>query len=144
MCLEGGGVGESLLQRLIDTILERRTFAVVGASRNPAKFGNQVYHALKRAGYNVYAVNPNAESIDGDTVWPSLDSIPEQIECVVTVVPPQVTEEIARHTGELQTPYIWMQPGSESELAVTEARRQGVEIVYGGPCIMVEAARRAR
>jgi len=124
----------------IREILAQRTFAVVGASRNPEKYGNKVYRALKRHGYKVFAVNPNAETVDGDPAYPRLDNIPEPIDCIVAVVPPHVTEQIMREAGRLHIPYVWMQPGSESEAAVNAAVAHGLEAVHGGPCIMVAAA----
>jgi predicted CoA-binding protein len=130
---------------LIEQILDQRRFAVAGASRDPEKFGYKVYKALKAAGYTVYPVNPNAEAIDGDTCYPTLDNIPDTLDCVVTVTQPAVTEEIARAAGHLKIPYIWMQPGSESTPAFNIARAYSMQIVSGGPCIMVATAeRRAR
>lgn len=128
------------LHSLIADILAQRRFAVVGASRDTEKYGYRVYKALKRAGYEAYAVNPNAETIDGDQVYPLLDTVPERPDCVVTVVPPEVTLEIAREAGRLRIPYMWMQPGSESLAAVNQARSAGLRIVHGGPCIMVAVA----
>jgi len=36
---------------------EKNIFAVVGASRDPRKYGYQVYKDLKNAGYEVYPVS---------------------------------------------------------------------------------------
>lgn len=127
----------------INEILGMQVFAVVGASRDPEKWGNRVYKALKRHGYTVYAVNPNADSIDGEPVYPLLDNVPDDIDCVVTVVQPEVTFEMVRTAARLNIPYVWMQPGSESEPAISESLAVGVQAVYGGPCIMVESDRRA-
>ena len=123
----------------IPYILGLRVFAVAGASRDENKFGYRVYRTLKQSGYRVYAVNPHADTIDGDVAYPLLDNLPETIECVVTVVPPEVTFEIVRQAGQLGIRNMWMQPGSESESAVIEAHAQGIDVVYGGPCIMVES-----
>lgn len=137
-------IPEHSFRQEIPEILAQRVFAVVGASRDPEKYGNKVYKTLKRAGYTVYAVNPNADDLDGDPVYPLLDNIPEKIDCVVTVVPPEVTVEIMPQAGHLRIPYCWMQPGSESEAAVKEARGHGIQPVYGGPCIMVAVATHPR
>ena len=134
---------EGKSHELTREILGKRVFAVVGASRDPEKFGNRVFYALKRHGYTVYAVNPNADSIDGEPVYPQLDNVPAEIDCVVTVVQPEVTFEIVRRAAHLGIPYVWMQPGSESESAINESQAVSVQAVYGGPCIMVEADRRA-
>jgi predicted CoA-binding protein len=123
--------------QVIHDILSRRVFAVVGASRDTEKYGYKVYKHLQKAGYSVYPINPNADDIDGEPTYPLLDNVPENIDCVVTVVPPEITFEIVRQAGALRIPYMWMQPGSESESAIIETQAQGIQAVYGGPCIMV-------
>ncbi len=125
------------MHSIIPLILGQRVFAVVGASRNIEKYGYKVYKALLAAGYTVYPVNPNADEIDGNKVYPTLEAVPEKIGCVVTVVPPNVTLEVMRHAGALSIPYVWMQPGSEGETAVMEAEASGIYVVHSGPCIMV-------
>ena len=56
-----------------------------------------MYKDLKNAGYEVYAVNPNAEEILGDKCYPNLESLPVKPGVVDVVVPPKVTE----HTVEI-------------------------------------------
>ena len=127
-------------RQIIHEILERRSFAVVGASRDPEKYGYKVYRALLDAGYDAYPVNPNAPHIDGNEVYPLLDNVPGTPDCVVTIVQPELTYDVARRCGHLHIPYMWMQPGSETHEAVLEAQSQGVQAVYGGPCILVALA----
>ena len=129
--------GGQEMHSIIQLILEQRVFAVVGASRNIEKYGYKVYKALLAAGFTVYPVNPNADEIDGNQVYPTLESVPKQINCVVTVVPPNLTLDIMRQAGALNIPYVWMQPGSEGETAVMEAETYGMDVVHSGPCIMV-------
>lgn len=130
------------LRTLIEQVLEQKTFAVAGVSRHPEKYGHIVYQKLKGAGYKVYAINPNTDSIAGDPCYPSLDNVPAAIDCVVTVTPPEVTEKTVRDAGHLRVPFIWMQPGSESTSAYNLARAFSMQVVSGGPCIMVSVAQR--
>ena len=44
----------------ISRMLAATTFAVVGASHRPEKYGYMVYQSLKAAGKTAYAVNPRA------------------------------------------------------------------------------------
>lgn len=122
---------------LVDTILSGTNFAVTGVSRDREKYGYKVYQSLKAAGYRVYPVNPNADSIDGDPCYPSLDSVPVAIDCLVTVTPPEITEETLYIAGRLKIPFVWMQPGSESLAAINSARAFSMQLIAGGPCIMV-------
>lgn len=132
-------------QTLEEQILQHKHFAVLGASRDRAKYGYKVYQKIKAAGYTVYAINPNADEIDGDPCYPSLDNTPASIDCLVTVTPPQVTEEALHLAGRLRIPFVWMQPGSESNAAYNTAQSAGIQVVSGGPCIMQAiAARKGR
>ena len=130
------------ISSLIEQILGKKTFAVTGVSRNPDKYGYIVYEKLKSAGYSVYAVNPNTDSIGSDPCYPRLENIPVQIDCLVTVTPPEITETTISDAGHLKIPYVWMQPGSESLTAENMANARGIQAVSGGPCIMVSIIKR--
>lgn len=112
-------------------------FAVVGASRDPHKYGHQIYRDLRTAGYTVYAVNPNADEILGDKCYPSVESLPEIPQVVDLVVPPKVTNQIVKTCKKLGVRKVWMQPGSESETALEFCEENSIEVVYG-VCVMVE------
>jgi predicted CoA-binding protein len=48
--------------------LANRRVAVTGVSRNPKGHGsNLVYQRLRERGYEVFAVNPNAHEVEGDS-----------------------------------------------------------------------------
>jgi len=123
---------------LIAEFVDRRNvIAVVGASRNPEKYGHKVYKDLKEAGYKVYPVNPNASEILGDRCYPSLRSLPERPDVVTVVVPPRVTEEVVKTCQDLGISKVWMQPGSESDRAIQFCRDAGIKVVHG-VCIIVQ------
>jgi predicted CoA-binding protein len=130
-------------EELIRAFLNKQNiFAVVGASRDPKKYGYQVYKDLKNAGYEVYAVNPNAEKILGDKCYPSLENLPTKPDIVDIVVPPRVTEEVVKTCKELGITRVWMQPGSESEKAIKFCEENTIDVVYG-VCVMIERARQS-
>ena len=125
-------------ERLIKSFLNKKNvFAVVGASRNPKKYGHQVYRNLRSAGYRVYPVNPNADEVLGDKCYPSLEDLPVKPDVVDVVVPPNVTEEVVKTCKKLGISKVWMQPGSESEEAINFCKENGIEVVYG-VCVMIE------
>ncbi len=127
---------------LIKKILERKNvIAVVGASRDPEKYGHQVYRDLREAGYTVYPVNPNAAAILGDRCYPDLESLPVKPDVINVVVPPEVTKEVVKSCKELGITNVWMQPGSESEKAIEYCEANGIDVVYG-VCIMVERSKK--
>ena len=117
-------------EELIKVFLDKRNvFAVVGASRDPKKYGYQVYKDLKGAGYKVYPVNPNAQEILGDKCYPSLEKLPVKPDVVNVVVPPKVTEHLVETCKKLGITKVWMQPGSESEKAIKFCEENGINVV---------------
>lgn len=121
---------------------KKNIFAVVGVSRDPKKYGHQVYKDLKNAGYEVYAVNPNAEEILGDKCYPSLENLPVNPDVVDVVVPSRVTEHMVETCKKLGITKVWMQPGSESEKAIKFCEQNGIDVVYG-VCVMVERTKQS-
>ncbi len=113
------------------------TYAVVGASRSPEKYGYLVYRTLKTAGKTAFAVNPRAEEVDGDRCYPTLTALPQTPDVAVMIVPPASTEAAVAECIRLGIRQIWMQPGAESGAAVAACREHGIAVVSGGPCIMV-------
>jgi len=129
-------------ERLIKSFLEKKNvFAVVGASRNPRKYGYQVYSDLRNAKYKVYPINPNTDKILGAKCYPSLNALPEKPDVADLVVPPKVTEQVVKTCKKLGIKKVWMQPGSESETAINFCRENDLDVVHG-VCVMVE--RRSR
>jgi predicted CoA-binding protein len=131
-------MNEGLIKEFLDN---RNIFAVVGASRDPQKYGFQVYRDLKSAGYQVYPINPNANEILGDKCYQSLEALPKKPDVVDVVVPPKVTEHVVEACQRLGITKVWMQPGSESEKAIKFCEENGVQTVHG-VCVMIERARR--
>jgi predicted CoA-binding protein len=130
-------MNEELIKEFLD---KKNIFAVVGASRDPQKYGYQVYQDLKKAGYEVYPVNPNADEIVGDKCYPSLENLPVKPDVVDVVVPPKVTEHVVETCKKLRITKVWMQPGSESEAAIKFCEEKGIDVVHG-VCVMIERAK---
>ncbi len=122
--------------RIKEFLKKENVFAVVGVSRNPEKYGHQVYKDLKEGGYTVYPVNPHVDEVLGDKCYPSLRDIPEKTDVVDTVVPPAVTEKIVEECRALGIDKVWMQPGSESEKAIEFCEKNGIQVVHD-VCVMV-------
>jgi len=125
---------------LIAECVNERVWAVVGASTNPAKFGNRIYRALKARGYRVYPVNPRARQIDGDPCYPSVASLPELPGVVNVVVPPAIGLAIAEEVAAAGIARIWFQPGAESPDNLARARSLDLKTVARA-CAMVECRR---
>ena len=122
----------------VENFVGQHKLAVVGVSRDTNKFGNAAYKALKEKGYQVYAINRNVETIEGDRCYASLDTLPEKVEGVVIVVPPTETEKVVREADAAGIKNVWMQQGAESDEAIQYCREHGLNEVHG-ECIMMFA-----
>src|SRR5512133_3075766 len=89
--------------------LAHKRVAVTGVSRTPASHGsNVVYKRLRERGYEAFAVNPNAETVEGDPAYHDLHSIPGGVEAVVIGTRPELAEQTVRECAELGIRHIWM------------------------------------
>ncbi|MBI4580491.1 MAG: CoA-binding protein [Planctomycetes bacterium] len=120
----------------IQGFLAFQTFAVVGVSEDPEKYGHIVYHDLKDKGFKLFAVNPRLEKLGDDACYPSLKALPEPVDGAVLVVPPPVTEQVVREAAEAGIPRVWMQPGSESDAALQFCEANNILAVHD-VCIMI-------
>jgi len=121
--------------------LASRRVAVTGVSREPKGHGsNVVYKRLRERGYEVFAVNPNADEVEGDPSYHDLRSIPGGVEAVLIGTRPAIAEEAMRECAELGIKHVWMHrgpgSGSVSETAAEYGREHGISVIDGGcPCM---------
>jgi predicted CoA-binding protein len=129
------------IEEAASAFLSNRRVAVTGVSRTPKEHGsNSVYRRLRERGYEVFAVNPNAERVEGDRCYRDLASIPGGVQAVVIGTRPQIAEDTMRECAELNIKHVWMHrgPGSGSvSAAATEYGRQhGITVIDGGCPLM--------
>jgi len=125
------------LETQIAKFLDGRRFAVAGASTDREKYGNKVLRVYQQKGHEVVPINPKADVVEGAKAVASLKDIDEPIHGVSIVTPPSVTEQVVDEAIALGIRHIWMQPGAESEAAVATAQQAGINLIYGGPCVLV-------
>ncbi len=119
-----------------DFINKSYTYAVVGASNNPEKYGYKVLKNLRESGYTVIPVNPKEDDIQGIKAYKTLKSYNGTIDVVIFIVPPAVTEEVLEELNLLKIKKAWMQPGSESKKAIEYCKSRNIECIHD-MCIMV-------
>ena len=110
--------------------------AVVGASNDPAKYGNVIVRNLAAKGYTVLPVNPRENEIAGLPAYPNLSAIPLPVDIVDIVTPPAVTKGILEEAARLGLPAVWLQDGSWDDAALEVAAKAPFRTVYEA-CIMV-------
>lgn len=120
-----------------------KRIAVTGVTRQPAGHGsNAVYQRLRERGYKVFAVNPNADKVEGDECYHSLREIPGGVEAVVIGTRPERAEATMRECVHLGIKHVWMHRGpgggSYSATATEYGRANGVDVIPGGCPLMFE------
>jgi len=121
----------------VKEFLAQKRLAVAGVTRHEANApGNLIFRKLRDAGYDVCAINPKAEQVEGTRCYPDLKSAPGPLEGVVLATPPAATEALVRECAELGIGRVWMHRslgrGSMSEAAVAFCRGKGIEVIAGG------------
>lgn len=111
-------------------ILGEETVAVVGCSSTPGKDAHEIPKYLKRQGYRIVPVNPNAEAVLGRPTYDSLDAVEETIDIVDVFRPSDevagiVDAAVAREDVDV----VWLQLGIQDEDAVGRAEAAGLRVV---------------
>lgn len=126
-----------MINNQIELFLQSSAFAVIGASSNREKYGNKVLRCYLQHHKTVYPVNPREEIIEGISVVHSVKELPEEVNSISIITAPQITENIVSEAIKKGIKNIWMQPGAESELAIQKCLAHDINIIAGGPCILV-------
>jgi predicted CoA-binding protein len=125
---------------LITDFLRCRRIAVAGVSRGADSAANPVFRKLRDSGYEVFAVNPNASEVEGARCFPTLQSVPGELDGVVVATHPDVSVDVVRQAIDRKIPRVWFHRsfgrGSVSDTAVRECASAGVRCIVGGCPLM--------
>ena len=87
-------------------ILNVKSIAVIGASKDSNKVGYAILRNLLAFPGKLYPVNPKHTLILGRTVYPSLTSIPDPVDIAVVVVPARFVPEVVKEAGKKGIPLV--------------------------------------
>ncbi|KAK0546253.1 hypothetical protein OC846_002689 [Tilletia horrida] len=129
----------------LKTFFTSEAYAVVGASKDPAKFGYKVLKWYENAGLPVTPVHPKESEIEGLKTVASLNELPSGSApktSVSVITPPKVSLGVVQSAVEQGINAIWLQPGAEDAALVDWIKSQPSNVqeklIYGGPCILVK------
>ena len=124
------------LKESAEKFLQLKTIAVAGVSSTKKDAANYIFEKLKKAGYQVFAINPNATEIDGNPCYPNLASVPEKVDGVVIGTSPKVTLQIVKECAILGIQHAWIHKsfdgGSYSEAAEQFCKEHGINLIPTG------------
>lgn len=131
------------LNEMTAEFLAQKRIAVAGVTRETDDAANLIYRKLRSTGHQVFAINPNTQTFDGEPCYPDVKSIPEKPDGVVIVTRPEVTEQIVQQCAEAGIQYVWMHHGmagnSSSEKAVQFCKENNIKVIADG-CPMMFCA----
>lgn len=123
----------------VETLLEQvQTIAIVGISRNPHRDSSYVGRYLKNAGYRIVPVNPGAGEILGEKSYPTLGSIPFEVDVVDIFRRPEDIPTVVDEALQLNPKMIWLQLGTgEHPEQQKKVERKGIRFIQKR-CIKVD------
>jgi len=114
---------------------------VIGASRDPDKYGNRAVRAYLRQGHDVLPVNPTADEIEGVPAFAGVSDPPGPVDRATVYLPPQRTLDILDALAERgDVRELWLNPGSESPEVVEKAESLGFNPIQA--CSIVDIGER--
>ena len=129
------------MKEAASAFLANKRIAVTGVSRSPKDHGaNTVFKRLRERGYEVFAINPNTDEVEGALSYPDLKSVPGGIDAVVIGTRPEIADDTMRECADLGVRHVWMHrgpgAGSVSATATDYGRNHGITVIDGGcPCM---------
>jgi predicted CoA-binding protein len=122
------------LQTKAKSFLAQKRIAVIGVSSTKDDAANLIYRKLRETGYEVFAVNPKVDTVEGDPCYANVQAIPGGVEGAVIVTRPEVTAQVVRECADAGVKQVWMHQGmgnSVSDEAVTYCREHGIAVIPG-------------
>jgi acetate---CoA ligase (ADP-forming) len=156
MTLAGLDNGSAGARTGLDHMFRPRVVAVVGASRDPAKWGRRVLEYTGRAGFGgaLYGVNPSVADLNvpGVRTVPALSDIDEPIDLAVLARPASATAELLEECAALGVRSVLITAAGFGELGgehlaaeqriVARAREAGIRLLGPNTFGMFVAASR--
>jgi uncharacterized protein len=128
---------DSIVEQILRTY---DTITVVGASKAPHKAAHYVPDHMQSHGWRIIPVNPTATDILGETAYPTLADVPEQVGFVDVFRPSAFTPDIARQAVAAGASALWLQLGIASAEARDIAQAAGLLYVEDR-CLIIEQRR---
>lgn len=127
----------SQFNELANEFLAQKRIAVAGVSRNESETANGIYRTLRDKGYEVFAVNPHADMVEGAPCYANMQAIPGGVDGAILVTSPEVSAQVARDCVTAGVPRVWMHnntflPSSVSDEATAVCRENGITVIAGG------------
>ncbi len=103
--------------------------AIIGASKDRAKYGNKAVRAYRQRGFTVYPVNPKEAEIEGLPAYKSIADVPERPDLISVYVHPGVLLGLLPAIAAKGCRELWLNPGSESDEVLAQAEQLRLNVI---------------
>lgn len=117
---------------------EVQTIAIVGISRNRYRDSHFVGRYLKNAGYQIIPVNPAADEILGEKVYPDLQSVPVAVDVVDIFRSPEDIPSAVEEAVDINPKAIWLQLGTGTHDEIGEKVEEAGIQFFQNRCMKVD------
>ena len=128
--------GQMPLSDAAGEFLEQRRFAVAGVSRSGDSAANYIFKRFLESGKEVFPINPNAETVEGERCYASLDELPAPVDAVIVATHRDQSLAVARQCKAVGVHYVWfhrsIDGGSFTEEAAELCSDYGATVIPGG------------
>ena len=115
--------------------LAQRRIAMVGVSRDPKDFSRMLFRDLCSRGYDIVAVNPATQEIEGRACFATVEQIQPVADAALLMTPSSETTNVVRACAAAGINRIWMYRaggrGAVSQDAVQFCRENGLRLIEG-------------
>ena len=122
-------------RKTIDDFFAIKRMAMIGVSRDKNSYSRRLMADMQAKGYEVLAVNPNTESVDGQKCYKSVADISPLPEAAIMLLPPDKTEAAMAECAKAGVKKVWMHnhimAGVQNTRAIYEAEKGGISLITG-------------
>ncbi len=119
----------------INEFLAQKRLAIVGVSRDGKDFANTLYREFRQRGYNVFPVNPRAETIEGDHCFARVQDIEPAVDAALLLTAPSANLQVVKDCAAAGVKRIWFygvgDKSVENAAAIAYCKEQGIEVIPG-------------
>jgi hypothetical protein len=113
-----------------EIIKTAKTYAIIGASGAPDRYGYELTEVMHHAGLTIFPVNPKYPEILGVKCYPSLQDVPQKPDVVITAVAPHNTLKAIETAAEMGIHIVWMPQECWSEDTIQKCKELNLDFVY--------------
>jgi len=114
-----------------------KTVAIIGASNDRSKYGNKAVRAHVQQGYTVFPVNLRESQIEGLPVFKTISEVPVRPQRISVYLQPAIVQKILPDIAAKGCDELWLNPGTESDEVLAEARRLGLNVIQACSIVAV-------